>query len=458
MTRSSLRYRLLSAAAISVSLALVIAGFALVALFERHVERRMDAELATYLAQISGHIGLSNDGRIQFGSGLTDPRFRRPLSGLYWQIQDYSRPTLLRSRSLWDTVIELPDVELAPGIVHRHAVQGPAGHTLMVRERQIIFRPESAARRLRIAVAMDRSELIAARNSFATDMLPYLGVLALALMLAAWVQVRIGLTPLDAVRRGVSAVRAGDNSRLRAAVPEEVTPLVGEVNALLDAQEQTIERARAWTADLAHGLKTPLTALSADAQRLREQGSAAIADDLEQLAETMRRRVDRELIRARMRTGVRAQGLRADTGDTIARIVRTLKRTPQGSAVNWDIQVPEHTFAAIQPDDLTELMGNLLENAAEWAEHKVAVKTATDDRVHILIEDDGLGVSNDQLENLCERGVRLDQGKQGSGLGLAIARDITEAYHGELSFGRATLGGLAVTVRLPRSGSTAATI
>jgi signal transduction histidine kinase len=242
--------------------------------------------------------------------------------------------------------------------------------------------------------------------------------------------------------------------RLRAEVPEEVMPLVDEVNALLDAQEQTVERARAWTADLAHGLKTPLTALGADAQRLRHQGNVAMADELEQLAETMRRRVDRELIRARMRSGVRTRQAGANVGDAIARVVRTLQRTPRGGAVAWTVEVQDHGFAAIDPDDLTELVGNLLDNAVKWATARVWVSATSNGGVDIQIEDDGPGVSDDQLERLCQRGVRLDQGKKGSGLGLAIAHDITDAYGGELRLDRAALGGLQVSVRLPSQGST----
>lgn len=452
MTRRSLRIRLLIAAAVSISGALVIAAFGFVALFERHVERRIGAELDTYLSQIIANIGTTADGRISFTQDLADPRFKQPLSGLYWQIQDDDRPTLLRSRSLWDAIIELPDDALAPGIVHRHTLTGPADRTLLVRERRIVFQPATEARRLRIAVAVDKRDLLAARNTFAADMLPYLALMAVVLILAAWLQVRVGLAPLDAVRRGVSAIRSGEQNRLSTQYPDEVMPLVGEMNGLLHAQEQAIERARDWTADLAHGLKTPLMALTADSQRLRAQGNTGIADDLDKLAEAMRRRVDRELIRARVRSGIQTRAARADTGEAINRIVGTLKRTPRGADLEWGAQVPDGAFASILPDDLAELLGNLLENATKWANKAITVSVSRNDAIAIRIEDDGEGVPDDQLNSLGLRGVRLDEQKQGSGLGLAIARDIVEAYQGELSFEHASMGGLAVTVRIPVSG------
>ncbi len=451
MTRRSLRTRLLLAAAVSICAALVAAGAGFATLFEHHVERRIGAELETLLNQIIAKLRLGEDGRIRLGQAPAEPRFEQPLGGLYWQVRDETRPTLLRSRSLWDAVIELPGDEVAPGAVHRHTLAGPAGQTLLVRERQITLRPGAEAHRVRIAVAVDGGELIAARNAFAADMFPYLALLAGVLMLAAWLQVRIGLAPLDALRRGVMAIRSGAQPRLRSRYPEELMPLVEELNGLLEAQEQTIERARAWTADLAHGLKTPLMVLSADAQRLREQGNTPVAEDLDRLAETMRRRIDRELIRARIRSQPQTRQAQVEVGEAIERIVRTLRRTPRGSRLEWAVQVPEPVVAAMLPDDLAELLGNLLENATQWAERRIAVSTSGNAHVEILIEDDGPGVPQEQLKRLGLRGVRLDEHTQGSGLGLAIARDIIEAYGGALRLGRAALGGLAVALRLPPS-------
>ena len=451
MTQRSLRFRLLVAAAASITAALFIAGLSLVIIFEYHVERRIGAELETYLNQIAASLGVMADGRIAFSQELADPRFNHPLSGLYWQIQDEERPTLLRSRSLWDSVIALPADTLAPGSVHEHLLPGPAGQELIVRERRIIVRPDSVERRIRIAVAVDKRTLAEARNAFATDMLPYLSVMAAVLLAAAWIQVRIGLAPLDTVRRGVMEIRSGTTRRLAGVYPDEVMPLVDEMNGLLEAQEQAIERSRAWTADLAHGLKTPLMVLTADSRRLREEGNTAIADDLDQLAETMRRRVDRELIRARVRSGIETRQLHADAVDSVERIVRTLKRTPRGAALGWSIAAPDRATGAILPEDLAELLGNILENASKWAKEAVSVSVSGGTSVRIRIEDDGPGVAEDQLNILGQRGLRLDQQKQGSGLGLAIARDVAEAYGGVLSFDPSPMGGLAVTVRLPGS-------
>jgi signal transduction histidine kinase len=451
----SLRSRLLSLAAVSTLIALVLAGIGLVALFENHLERRLDAELETYLNHLIGHTDIDPQGRVQIRERLADPRFAEPLSGLYWQIQDDERPTLLRSRSLWDNVIELPKDQLKLGEVHRHVLPGPGEQELLVRERQVIILPETLARRLRVAVARDRSDLDAARHAFATDMLPYFALLALFLLAASWIQVRGGLAPLELVRRGVLAIRGGGTHRLSGAYPDEVMPLVDEINELLQARDATIERARAWTADLAHGLKTPLSALGADAQRLRDAGQTAMADDLDELAQAMRRRVDRELIRARLRSAGAAGPHRADLPQAVERVLKTLARTPRGEAVHWITDMPDRARVAMRDDDLTELLGNLLDNAGKWAGSTVRVRVAHDDGVTLCIEDDGPGVPEHQLARLGERGVRLDQQTHGYGLGLAIAQDIVEAYGGSMGFERSVLGGLAVNVRFRGLPSTA---
>jgi signal transduction histidine kinase len=299
-------------------------------------------------------------------------------------------------------------------------------------------------------------------------MLPYLVLLGAMLLAAAWVQVRIGLAPLDAVRLGLKSIRSGTARRLPADYPDEVDPLAAEVNALLDAQDDAIERARAWTADLAHGLKTPLVALAADAERLRNLGQETLADDLDQLAQTMRRRVDRELIRGRIRAraanrpGVAANlgGARqaaASLGETLESVLRTLARTPRGAAIDWDLECPADVRVALAPEDLTELLGNLLENAAQWARTRVRIRLpvldgsgSRADSVELSVEDDGPGVPAEALGALGQRGLRLDERTQGSGLGLAIAQDICDAYASTLSFGTAALGGLAVNLRMPR--------
>lgn len=453
MQHRSLRLRLWIGAIVSISIALTVAAFGLITLFEHHVERRIDAELRLQLNQLAAALVVGTDGSVSLSDEPADPRFTQPLSGLYWQIDSSATPGLLRSRSLWDEVIALPADPLEPGGVHAHLLTGPDQQQVLVRERQIRLQTATGQPLLRLVVAVNRAELTAARADFAADMQPYLALIVIVLLLATLVQIQTGLAPLEAVRRGVGAIRSGQSPRLADHYPVEVMPLVSEVNALLAARAEAIERARVWTADLAHGLKTPLTALAADAQRLREQGHPTLADDLEHLAAAMRRRVDRELIRARVRSGTARHEARVEVGVTIARLLRVLQRTPEGVRLNWQVEIPPEVQVALMPDDLLDLLGNLLENAAKWARSSVAVTVTTGaEWLEIVVSDDGAGVAAAQLPRLGERGLRLDQQKEGSGLGLAIVRDIVDAYGGAVTFDAADAGGLLARVRLPLIG------
>jgi signal transduction histidine kinase len=250
----------------------------------------------------------------------------------------------------------------------------------------------------------------------------------------------VNCLPHDHVRQGVLAISSGDAQRLTDEFPDEVMPLVDEINELLMARDDAVERARAWTADLAHGLKTPLTALGADAQQLRNTGHTDMAENLDQLAQSMRRRVDRELIRARLRTAGVLVPRHTDMVAAAKGVIATLVRTPLGSRLSWHTELPESLEVGMARDDLTELLGNLMDNASKWARDQVWIS--------VVIEDDGPGVPDSELTSLVKRGVRLDEQTAGSGLGLAIARDILDAYDGQLSFSRSKLGGLAVSVQL----------
>lgn len=447
----SLRLRLLLWATAAVALALVLAGLGLTTLFDRHVERRIQDELATYLQQLSGGIEFASDGSFSVAVPMADPRFEIAFSGLYWQVEEDGMAYAIHSRSLWDTRIALPTDPLDVGGIHRHVLPGPEGATLLVQERRIVFPTNDGERSLRMMVALDRADLDAALKAFAGDLVPSLTVLGIVLVLAIWLQVRMGLRPLDTIRKGINLVRTGAANRLPANQPSEVMPLVDEVNDLLLAQEQAVERARQRAGDLAHGLKTPLTILQGDAGRLRARGEHDLAGEIEGLVDTMRRHVDRELTRARLNEKGMRQGRVANLGTLAEKIVRTINRTPVGKTRHWQVAIPEGLAVCMDEGDLIELLGNLVDNAAKWAVHDVIIRAskAADGHARLVIEDDGPGVPDEALEKLGNRGVRLDEQASGNGLGLAIVRDILAAYGGDMTFSNRPAGGLSVQVDLP---------
>lgn len=451
MTGRSLRLRLVLAQAATIAVALALAWLGLGILFERHLERRVDAELATYVRQLASQLALGPDGTLTLDADLVDPRFDLPLSGLYWQVESVPEATLLRSRSLWDHVLSLPADPLGPGSIHRHDLAGPGGTTLLVHERPLILAGAEGDLTVRVAAAIDRASLAAARAAFATQLAWALALLALVLIAAALAQVWFGLRPFEQLRRAVGLVRTRQTARLEGRHPDEVQPLVDEVNGLLEAQSVTIASARAQAADLAHGLKTPLTILHAEATALRGKGDAEAAATIEGLARDMQRQIDRDLARARLAVG-KSRHHATPLARVLRQLVQTLERTPRGSRLAWVVAVDDALAVAVDADDLAELLGNLLENAAKWALDTVEIGAApAADAIRITVADDGPGVPEAARDRLGTRGVRLDATTPGHGIGLGIVRDITSAYGGTMAFADAAQGGLEVAVTLPKA-------
>lgn len=438
--RQSLRLRLAVAGGVSLAIAMVVAFFGLSLIFERHVERRVAAELMLHLDQLIAAIG-SRDGRLVLDREPADPRFARALSGLYWQIE--SAGETLRSRSLWDTELMLPPLE--PGAPVSRTIDGPAGTSVLVIEREIVAGKRLGGRRVLLAVAIIRTDIEAATSEFRRDMLPYLALLAALFIAATAFQITIGLRPLTALRSKIAEIRRGAAQRMGEDFPAEILPLTRELDELVASREAQISRAREHAADFAHGLKTPLQALAGDIERLRERGETALADDIQSLTALMRRHIDHQLARARM--AGRPVG-RCAVGKTIRRVVGVLERTPKGGLIDWRIEVAEDLDARIDPDDLTELLGNVLDNALRYAGDRIEIGAArAGAAVSIVIRDDGPGIPEDMIGHVLERGGRLDETSGGAGLGLAIARDIATGANGTIELANAR-PGLAVTIRL----------
>ena len=445
MTRGSLRLRLLLAGAISVIAALTLSAFGLTVLFKQHVEQRDAADLTLYLNQIIAGVDRDANGKLVMANRLADPRFTEPLSGLYWQVQ--IGQTILRSRSLWDSHLTLPDAAPAGGAIREDHIQGPNGADLIAVERSVMLPRNLGGGAMRTVVAEDAANIAAAARSFAADLAPYLVLIAAFLIAAAYAQVAVGLRPLIAVRRQLAAIRAGQARRLGQTFPDEILPLATELDALLAAREAQIEKARTRAGDLAHGLKTPLQVLAGDVERLRAKGDADIAAQIEQVASSMRRHVDRELARARMAAG--DPEARACIADVVERVVGVVVRTPAGANLHWSIDVPSELIGRIDPDDLAEAIGNLVENAARYARSKVTILGRHERGcIVITVSDDGPGIAPQHLESALSRGGHFDQSGSGAGLGLAIVGDIAEAWDGRFDL-RNSPSGLAVEFRVP---------
>ncbi|WP_246696510.1 sensor histidine kinase KdpD [Mesorhizobium sp. SARCC-RB16n] len=381
---------------------------------------------------------------------MTDPRFNNPLSGHYWQVSDVANQSLVRSRSLWDGTLALP-VRGGGGEVRKiEELRGPGGELTIAVERTIT---DADGRSFRATVAEDHHSVEVSVDEYVRDLVPALIVLAAGLMAAFFIQITVGLAPLENLRIAVRNVIAQRTARLDVAAPSEVQPLADEINRLLDAQEKALARARGRAADLAHGLKTPLQVLSADIRALRKKGETELADEIEKSAGAIRRHVERELARARLAPGVSGKAS-CRVREAAAGVVAVIKRTPGGKQLAFVIDVDNDFMAPVDEGDLSEILGNLVENAARFAKSSVQVSAfATVGEVSIAVADDGPGIPDANRETALSRGVQLDSKGGSSGLGLAIVSDIVEAYGGRLTMANAD-PGLVVTIALPRHGGT----
>lgn len=446
MSFGSLRLRLLAGAAAFVLAAVALSAIGLTVLFERHVERWVDTELDSLLDQLIAGIDSGPDGKLSVVRPPADPRFQRALSGLYWQVIIEPGGPVLRARSLWDFEVALPAEAHVDDLVHHYRVAGPDGQTLHLNQRRVKLPARLGGRTARVAVAIDDADVRSAVRRFASALVPLLLVLAALLTAAAWAQVAIGLRPLSAMRQKLAAIGSGERRRLGGGFPDEVLPLAREIDTLLDARERQIEKARARAADLAHGLKTPLQLLSSDAERLKAKGEAQLAEEIDDIATAMRRHVERELARAR--SGADAANAAADVATIAQRVVRVMERTPEGRRVAWSVDAPAGLAARIDPEDLTEALGNLTENAARHAQSSVGVSARADQgSITLTVADDGPGIPVERMQEALRRGGRLDSSGS-AGLGLAIVADIAEAWGAELSFERPERG-CRISLRIP---------
>ena len=442
----SLRFRLLAGALVWTACALAVAGIILADLFREHVRRALEAELVIHLNQLTATLE-APDGQPRLAHELSDPRFQRPLSGLYWQVE-VPDDGMLRSRSLWDQVLGLPPDMVADGEVHRHEVPGPAEPRLVVVERSVVL--PRATTPLRLAIGADARLVEEPAGTFARTLAVSLVVLGLALLAAAMVQVEVGLRPLARLRQELAAVRSGLRKRFATSVPVEVEPLTEDLNLLLEHSEAVLARARVQAGNMAHALKADLAVLTNEVRELTPANVAQTAPGLEGRLERMRRHLDHHMARARAAAARGVPGVGTEIGPVASGLARTLERlhAERGIRIELDLQ-PGLRFGGEQ-EDLQEMLGNLMDNACKWARRRARVAGRAEGRnaVVLAVEDDGLGMP-DQSYAVPSPGVRLDESVPGTGLGLAIVRDLAELYGGVLRLGKAELGGLCAELRLP---------
>jgi signal transduction histidine kinase len=430
-------------AAAWITILLIGGGAALDRVLTNSVEQNFDTQIEYVLTAMIASAEIGPDGEIRMNRPLGDQRFLEPNSGLYWQITGKDAMPF-PSRSLWDRALSPPAGHKDQAVHFRNSDEFP-DEPLRIAERSIKLPDSDVA--WTFMVAQSRNSLDAQIQELRSVLVTSFFLLALGLIILAALQTFYGLWPLRAVRKAIAQMRSGQESRVTDALPDEVMPMVNELNALLDYNEKQAEESRRHAGNLAHALKTPLTVIMNSATAHAPDMSEAVIRE----ATTMRRQVDHHLARARA-VGRRGHShSRAVVWGSLEAVERAVGRLY--AHVRLDMAGDKASAARVERQDLDEMLGNLIENAAKYGGGSVFV-TVEDagDFVEMIIEDDGQGIPESERERLFDRGARLDTGKPGTGLGLAIVRDVVEIYGGTVALEKSEdLGGLLVRLRLPKA-------
>lgn len=443
--QGSLARRMAFIAAGWIFVLLLVGGIALDRTLVGLVQRNQDEQLGYMLTAMIASAEIDPLGEVYFYRALGDQRFLEPSSGLYWQISGEGVDTY-PSRSLWDRTLELQGDHIDTEAHYYYSGQFENESLRMV-ERTVIL-PGSETR-WTFAVASATDEIDAQVARIRSILVWSFAILGLGLFIMTMLQIRYGLSPLRRVRAAIAKLRTTGANRITEPLPTEVQPLVQELNGLLEHSEKQAEEARMHAGNLAHALKTPLTVLTNAATAQDPDINKAVFRE----TRTMQRHVDHHLARARA-VGRRAVG-HASTSvrESAEAVQRAVERLYVDS--RFDIAGGRETNVSIERQDLDEILGNLIENAAKYGGGSVFVTLDVDEdseQCVIWVEDDGMGIPPEKREGIFDRGARLDTGKPGTGLGLAIVRDVAEIYGGSVELDESEdLGGLLVKLSLPRS-------
>ena len=449
----SLAFRLFLASAGWSIVLLFIGALVLSNLYRDKVQNSFEKSLSLYLENLIAKAEWRDDGTILNVNPLTDPRFDTILSGWYWQVTQLNSndDTFFASHSLSMDTLSSPLQNGSSIETGTNVQEGPKGENLQL-VWNIIYLGESDSQYLFI-VAGNLGDIEEETGAFRNSVISALSVLGLALMVTTFFQVRYGLHPLRNLVGQISSIRIGRTSSLEGTFPTEVEPLAAELNALISSNTSIIERARTHVGNLAHALKTPLSIISNEARQLNSPTGSKIIEQ----SNLMLTQITHHLDRARVAGQANVIGAVTDVSPVAAAIKRTMERLYIDKNIAMALSCPKEARFAGEQQDLEEILGNLVENACKWASSRVEISVenmpAPDatkiNCLHIVVDDDGPGLSAVERDEMLRRGTRFDETKPGSGLGLSIVAELIDLYKGNLVLASAPMGGLRVELKLP---------
>lgn len=442
----SLRKRAWISGGLSALAAVAIGTVLLYSYLDRKTQERFDRTLADRHTQLV--VALSNvaDDPERLGELIFDPAFNSPSSGRYWQVVGPDAE-IYTSVSLFEATLPLgaPDTSLTT----RDAM-GADGERVRVAQQLITLED---GRAWTVSVAESLAGLDADRAETRRSLVLAFALVAAMGLAGTLVQMAVILRPLDKLRQDVTHRWERDEILNTEDYPDEVAPLVDDINTLLQRNRDIVARSRRQAADLAHALKTPSAILRNELSQLSDEGH-----DIEKAHDALDRldaQLARSLARIRMSNTGESSFSRTDLSATVARFARLFGKMAERDGKRVDMDCDPDLIVRVDPQDLEEVLGNVLDNALKWCRQRVHLSARRlPEGMELVIEDDGPGIRAEDRDAAVLSGRRLDTAKPGSGLGLAIATDLVGAYGGRLVLGEGTqLGGLSVRIVLPGTGT-----
>ena len=443
----SLSRRLL--VSVSVPLALFFGVMMLVldtgfrALSERSLQELLDSQMVSLIAAADP----LPDGSYAPTPQELDPRLRTPRSGLYAQIR--SQHHLWRSPSTAGRSSDFGAL-LVPG-QRSNLTYTTFGHDrVAIESRAIQFADDPSGKRtLTFSVAVSLSPYEEELWRFRRELIGWFIGLMLVLLVTLAALLRWVLGPVRRLEREIHEVEEGRSETLGAGYPRELSGVATNLNALLVGERKRVARYRDTLGNLAHSLKTPLAVMRASLSGSAPAGPVGAEID------RMTGIIEHQLKRAAASGGALLGQAPVEVAQVAAELRSTLLKVYAGKDLSLELAVAPATLFVGDRGDLTELIGDLLDNACKWCRSRVRLTAGSvesagpRERLNLVIEDDGPGISAADRARVLERGVRADQNVPGHGLGLAMVHDTVDLYGGQLSIDSSPLGGARFSLRLP---------
>lgn len=438
----SLSFRIIATSGAWVVIALAVTAILLVYTYRDHTVRHYDEHVSMHLDELFEAGQLGPDGSFELTFSPSDPRYLVPNSGWYWEVRQ-SGNSLLRSASLGDASLDLNGIK--PGEIQGiYEISGPVNEGLRAHMVEVNLAPGLAPFVYLSTAPMDGLSVDV--HSYSAHILASFILLGIGLLIAVVLQVRFALKPIRAIKSGIAQIREGKATKLPQSALEDVQTLVDELNNLLEHNTALLQRARTRLADLAHSVKNPLTVINNETRDMDEAQRNLIIRQTSDISKS----VDRYLSRARASGTEKVLRERTSVSQAVADLVFVMRRICKQQKLNFDDSGLKECWFRGDSQDLEEVLGNLLDNSCKWAEYTVVIQAETiGDRLVIMIEDDGPGIPENEIESVMSRGHRLDESKPGHGQGLGIVKDIIDLYAGSLILGKSRLGGLKAVLDLP---------